>query len=167
VLGQFSKGRRKAIAEDEDGEGAKMKDEEKRRAANESYEDYQITEELKLSDKLALQRTVLAADRTILAAVRTSMAFIGFGFTIFNVLKYFQEHAPMNHLRPETPRNVALFMLAAGTIPLLAMTIQYSRILKRLGRKKSVLSNPNFLMATATVLLGAILLVTLLGRILL
>jgi putative membrane protein len=144
-----------------------MADEEKRREAREIFEDYELTEELKLSDKLALQRTVLAADRTILAGVRTSMAFIGFGFTIFNLLKYLQEHAPMKHMRPETPRNVGLFMLAAGTIPLLAMTIQYSRILKRLGRKKSVLSNPNFLMATATVLLGAILLVTLLGRILL
>ena len=50
-------------------------------------------EDLKLSDKLAVERTVLAADRTMLAGVRTSLSFIGFGFTIFNVLRYVQEHA--------------------------------------------------------------------------
>ena len=51
-------------------------------------------EDLKLSDKLAVERTVLAADRTMLAGVRTSLSFIGFGFTIFNVLRYLQEHGP-------------------------------------------------------------------------
>ena len=143
-----------------------MQDEGKSRAGNDRNEDYEITQELKLSDKLAVERTVLAADRTMLAAVRTSMAFIGFGFTIFNVLKYFQEHAPMKHLRPETPRNFGLFMLAAGTIPLFVMIIQYRRILKRLGRKESAVSNPNFMMAGATVVLGTVLLITLIWRIL-
>ena len=51
-------------------------------------------EDLKLSDKLAVERTVLAADRTMLAGVRTSLSFIGFGFTIFNVLHYVHEHSP-------------------------------------------------------------------------
>ena len=74
-------------------------------------------EDLKLSDKLAVERTVLAADRTMLAGVRTSLSFIGFGFTIFNVLRYVQEHSPAKIMRPETPRNVALFMLVAGTVP--------------------------------------------------
>ena len=124
-------------------------------------------EDLKLSDKLAVERTVLAADRTMLAGVRTSLSFIGFGFTIFNVLRYVLEHAPATRImRPETPRNVALFMLVAGTVPLFVMMIQYYRSLKRMG-KENVLTNPNFQMAGVIFLLGAILLITLVGDIIL
>jgi len=104
----------------------------------------------------------------MLAGVRTSMALIGFGFTIFNILKYVQEHSPIKVImRPQTPRNIGGFLLVAGTIPLLVMTIQYSRTLKRMGRKESPFSNPNFQMAAAILLLGTILLVTLIGNILL
>lgn len=124
-------------------------------------------EDLHLSDKLAIERTVLAADRTMLAGVRTSVSFIGFGFTIFNVLRYVLEHAPTKLIRPETPRNVALFMVVAGTVPLFAMMIQYYRTLKRMGRKESVFRNPNFQMACVIFLLGTILLVTLIGDIVL
>ena len=124
-------------------------------------------EDLKLSDKLAVERTVLAADRTMLAGVRTSLSFIGFGFTIFNVLRYVQEHSPAKVMRPETPRNVALFMLVAGTVPLFVMMIQYCRTLKRMGRTESVFKNPNFQMASVIFLLGIILLVTLIGDIIL
>lgn len=131
-------------------------------------EQNQFTQELKLADKLALQRTVMAADRTILAGVRTSMALIGFGFTIFNILKYVQDHSPVKVLmRPHTPRNIGCFLLVVGIVPLFAMIIQYSRTLKRLGRKESLFRNPNFQMAVAVLLLGTILLVTLIGNILL
>jgi putative membrane protein len=146
---------------------SKMPDAEKSEARSLRIEEKDIGQELKLSDKLALERTVLAADRTMLAGVRTSISFIGFGFTIFNVLKYLQEHAPMKHMRPQTPRNFALFMLVGGTIPLLVMIIEYSRTLKRMGREESVVSNPNFQMAGVILLLGIVLLVTLIGRILL
>jgi inner membrane protein YidH len=126
-----------------------------------------IGQELKLADKLAVQRTVLAADRTMLAGVRTSLAFIGFGFTIFNILKYLQEHASIKLMRAHTPRNIGLFMLAAGTIPLFFMIVQYARILKRMGKTESVFGNPNFQMATVVLLLGIVLLVSLIGNILL
>jgi inner membrane protein YidH len=145
-----------------------MLDEEKRGARGEGAEENEFRQELKLADKLALERTVLAADRTMLAGVRTSMSFIGFGLTIFNILKYVQEHSPVKVImRPQTPRNIGGFMLMAGVIPLFVMIIQYSRTLKRLGRKESVFSNPNFQMAVAILLLGTILLVTLIGNILL
>ena len=144
-----------------------MPDEEKSEARSLRVEEKDIGQELKLSDKLALERTVLAADRTMLAGVRTSIAFIGFGFTIFNVLKYLQEHASMKHMRPQTPRNFGLFMVVAGTFPLFVMMVQYSRNLKRMGRKENALCNPNFQMAGAILLLGITLLVTLIGRILL
>jgi putative membrane protein len=126
-----------------------------------------ISPELKLADKLAIERTVLAADRTMLAGVRTSMSFIGFGFTVFNLLKYLQEHAPMKFMRPHTPRNFGIIMLVAGTIPLFFMMIQYAQTLKRLGRKENVVRNPNFQMATVLVLLGAALLISVIGNILL
>jgi len=124
-------------------------------------------EDLKLSDKLAVERTVLAADRTMLAGVRTSLSFIGFGFTIFNVLRYVQEHGSEKLMRPETPRNVGLFMLLAGTVPLLVMMIQYYRALQWMGSKENILKNPNFQMACVIFLLGTILLVTLIGDIIL
>ena len=137
-------------------------------AESEAMDDNEIKpEDLKLSDKLAVERTVLAADRTMLAGVRTSLSFIGFGFTIFNVLRYAQEHLPKKLMRPETPRNVALFMLVAGTVPLLVMMIQYYRTLKRMGRTENILQNPNFQMACIIFLLGTILLVTLIWDIIL
>ena len=124
-----------------------------------------LREDLKLADKLAIERTVLAADRTMLAGVRTSMSFIGFGFTIFNLLRYMQEHAAIEAMRPQTPRNFGIFMLVAGTLPLLAMMIQYSRTLKRMGKIESVVSNPNFQMAIVVFLLGLILLVSVIANI--
>ena len=124
-------------------------------------------EDLHLSDRLAIERTVLAADRTMLAGVRTSLSFIGFGFTIFNVLRYVLEHVTTKFIRPETPRNVALFMLVAGTVPLFAMMIQYYRALKRMGRKESIFKNPNFQMACVIFLLGTILLIMTIGDIVL
>ncbi len=142
-----------------------MPDTERSRAGTE--QENKIGQELKLADKLAIERTVLAADRTMLAGVRTSMSFIGFGFTIFNVLKYVQEHTSIKLMRPQTPRNIGAFMVVAGTIPLFVMIIQYSRTLKRMGRKESIVSNPNFQMAIAILLLGIILLITLIGNILL
>ena len=144
-----------------------MSDEEKRAAARERVVENDFKQELKLADKLAIERTVLAADRTMLAGVRTSIAFIGFGFTIFNVLKYVQEHSPLRVMRPHTPRNIGGVMLLAGVIPLLALIIQYSRTLRRMGRKESIFSNPNFQMAFAILLLGTILLVTLIADIIL
>ena len=145
-----------------------MLDTEKSGAGIEIKEDNQFTQELKLADKLAIERTVMAADRTMLAGVRTSMALIGFGFTIFNILKYVQEHSPIRVImRPQTPRNIGTFLLVVGIIPLLVMIMQYRRTLKRMGRKESIVRNPNFQMATAILLLGTILLVTLIGNILL
>ena len=104
-----------------------MPDEEKRGTASERVDENDFRQELKLADKLAIERTVLAADRTMLAGVRTSIAFIGFGFTIFNVLKYVQEHSLLTVMRPHTPRNIGGVMLLAGVIPLFALIFQYSR----------------------------------------
>ena len=98
-----------------------MPDKEKSGAEIERKEENQFAQELKLADKLAIERTVMAADRTMLAGVRTSMALIGFGFTIFNILKYVQEHSPIKVImRPQTPRNIGGFLLVVGIVPSLS-----------------------------------------------
>jgi putative membrane protein len=116
--------------------------------------------ELKLSDRLAVERTVLAADRSMLAGVRTSLNFIAFGFAIYQVLRYLQEQSSVAFMRPQTPRNFGMFMLLAGTAPLVVMMFQYRRTLKRIGTNSNVLGNPYFLMALAAALLGTVLLAT-------
>jgi len=116
--------------------------------------------ELKLADRLAVERTVLAADRSMLAGVRTSLNFIGFGFAIYQVLRYLQENSSVTFMRPHTPRNFGMFMLLAGTAPLFVMMIQYHKTMKRIGTKSSVVSNPYFQMAFAAALLGTVLLST-------
>jgi len=116
--------------------------------------------ELKLADRLAVERTVLAADRSMLAGVRTSLNFIGFGFAIYQVLRYLQENSSVTFMRPQTPRNFGMFMFLAGTAPLVVMMIQYYRTLERIGTKLNVLSNPYFQMALAAALLGTVLLTT-------
>jgi len=126
-----------------------------------------LFDELKLSEKLAIDRTVMAADRSMLAGVRTSVSFIGFGFTIFNVLRVLQVNASVKVMRPGTPRNIGLFMLLAGTLPLVVEMIQYSRILTKLGRKNRIAFNPYFQMACVILLLGIILIIALIANVLL
>lgn len=117
-------------------------------------------EEMKLSDRLAVERTILAADRTMLAWVRTSLSLIGFGFTIYKVLQMVYDQGATKLMRPESPRNIGMFMIVTGTVPLFFMMIQYSRTLKQMGRKESIFKNPNFLTACIIFLLGTLLLLT-------
>ena len=123
--------------------------------------------ELKLVDRLAVERTLLAADRSMLAGVRTALNFIGFGFAIYQVLRLLQQNSPVAVMRPTTPRNFGMFMILAGTAPLIIMMIQYCRTLKRIGTNLNVFTNPYFQMAFAAALLGTVLLTTLTLNILL
>ena len=116
--------------------------------------------ELKLADRLAVERTLLAADRSMLAGVRTALNFIGFGFAIYQVLRLLQQNSAVAVMRPNTPRNFGMFMILAGTAPLVIMMIQYYRTLKRIGTNLNVFTNPYFQMAFAAALLGTVLLTT-------
>jgi putative membrane protein len=122
-------------------------------------------EELKIVDKLAVQRTIHAERGTLLAWVRTSLSLIGFGFTIFKVLQYALKEGATLLMRPETPRNIGLFLIITGTVPLLLAIIQYVRGIRRLGYKDPILLDPNFLAAGAICLLGSILTLTIVLRI--
>lgn len=116
------------------------------------------TEELKLGDRLALERTVMAANRTLLAWVRTSLSLISFGFTIYKFLQYMYAEGLGDVMRPESPRNLGLFLLTAGTVPLFLFIIEFVSSMKRLGKNnKEILLGPAFITASAVLLLGCFL----------
>ena len=122
-------------------------------------------EELKISDKLAVQRTIQAEGRSLLAWVRTSLSLIGFGFTLFKFLQYLYQEGAKELMRPQTPRNIGMFLIITGTIPLLLAIIQYIRQIKQLGKKGNLLLDPNFLAAGVVFLFGSILTLTVVLRI--
>jgi putative membrane protein len=116
-------------------------------------------DELKLSDRLAVARTVLAADRTLLAWVRTSVSLITFGFTIYKVLDALQKAGVVKLFRAQTPRNIGIFLILVGTVSLGLSMFQYKQGVKRMGGKKNVYVNPSMVAAGAILLLGLMLLV--------
>ena len=95
-------------------------------------------EERKLSDRLAVARTVMAANRTLLAWVRTSMSLITFGFTLYKVLDAIQKAGGVTLLRAQTRRNIGNFMILVGIVPLALSMFQYKQGVKRLGGKKNI-----------------------------
>jgi putative membrane protein len=115
-------------------------------------------DELKLSDRLAVARTVMGADRTLMASVRTSLSLISFGFTIFKILEQIQKAGVAKLVREQTPRNIGIFMILVGILPLALSMFQYQRMVSRLGGK-NVYVNPNMVSAAAILLLGISLLI--------
>ena len=81
--------------------------------------------ELKIADRLAVDRTRMAVERTLMAWVRTSLSMISFGFTIYKFLQVFQEQASSPVLRPQSPRNLGLMLIGIGTAALIAASVQY------------------------------------------
>ena len=121
--------------------------------------------ELKISDKLAVQRTIQSEGRSLLSWVRTSLSLIGFGFTIFKALQYFYQEGATQLMRPQTPRNIGMFLILTGTIPMLLAIIQYVRKIKQLGKKGNLLLDPNLIAAGVIFLFGSILTITIVLKI--
>ena len=115
-------------------------------------------EEMKLSDRLAIERTVMGADRTLMASVRTSLSLISFGFTIFKILEQMEKAGAAKLVREQTPRNIGVFMILVGVVPLALSMFQYKQGVKRLGGKKNIYVNPSMVAAGAILLLGLMLL---------
>ena len=67
-------------------------------------------------------RTRMSIERTAMSWVRTSLALIGFGFTIYQVLRSMNETAPF---RGDAPRNLGLALIALGVIALLLALLSY------------------------------------------
>lgn len=118
------------------------------------------TEELKLSDQLALERTLMASERTIMAWVRTAVSLISFGFTMYKVLQQFASEG-LRRLHPDGPRRLGLFLILIGTAALAGGMWEYWRACRRLGRTpKQILLTPSAALAGAVLLLGLFLFLT-------
>ena len=118
------------------------------------------TGELKLGDKLALQRTALAEDRTLMASVRTAVSLISFGFTIS---KFFQQLRQQNIVGGTglSSRRIGLWLIAIGTGYMFMACIQHHLVRKDLRNQGAALgiSFPLFLGALVT-LLGLALIIS-------
>jgi putative membrane protein len=114
---------------------------------------------------LATSRNLMAADRTLMAWVRTSLSLNSFGFTIYKVLKAFQQGG--GQLRQEqTPRNIGLFLTGLGTFAMLMGTVEYWQTLKELRETKDFsLTRPSLLMAVIMSVMGAFLFVSIITKI--
>ena len=64
----------------------------------------------------------MSIERTAMSWVRTSLALIGFGFTIYQVLRSMNETAPF---RGDAPRNLGLALIALGVLALLFALLSY------------------------------------------
>ena len=88
-----------------------------------------------VANELAKERNREAAERTLMAWIRTALSLIGFGFGIGKLEAYLQ--AAGLHTRFELPHSTLIFgasFIVLGILGLLAATVQYARVLKRLSR---------------------------------
>lgn len=116
--------------------------------------------ELKLADKLALDRSKLAAERTLMAWVRTSLSMISFGFTIFNFLQAVEERSKVPTLRPSAPRRVGVVLTGLGIFVVMIAAIQYWIYVKSLNSRTDEPYRPwdlSFIVACLIGLLGVML----------
>jgi len=122
-------------------------------------------EELKLGDRLAIDRTAMAADRTLMAWTRTSISLISFGFTIYKFLQTASKEGLALSSNPNGPRNLGLFLIGIGTFSLVLGMIEHWQTKRGLGKKPRFrLTNPSFLTSSAILLLGALLFITIITR---
>jgi putative membrane protein len=117
-----------------------------------------------LRTDLATSRNLMAADRTLMAWVRTSLSLDSFGFTIYKLLKAFQQAG--GELRQEhTPRNIGLFLTGLGTVAMLMGTVEYWETLKELHEKKDFrLTRPSLIMALIMSVMGVFLFVSIITK---
>jgi uncharacterized membrane protein YidH (DUF202 family) len=73
-----------------------------------------------------------SADRTLMTWTNTAVSTIGFGFAIYEVLRGNEAHG---WILPSanTPRNVGVYLVAAGTMGIIMGSVSYVRALRRLG----------------------------------
>jgi len=88
--------------------------------------------ELKLADKLAIERTELAADRTIMAWIRTSFSMISFGFTLFKFFQYLKSDGIGATRALSGPRSLGILLVTLGTIALAVAAWDYYASMTRL-----------------------------------
>jgi putative membrane protein len=108
---------------------------------------------------LAIERSVMAANRTLMAWVRTALSMIGFGFTIYKVLRNISQEQ-ISKMPAYSPRRIGMFLIALGTISMILGTMEYIHTMKHLDRLSKRNYKPwNFatIAGFAVGLLGAVL----------
>ena len=84
---------------------------------------------------LAVDRTLMGASRTLMAWVRTGLSMIGFGFTIYKVLQAMAKEGVLLTPRVQGPRNIALLLIALGTLSALMGAVDYWQAVGDIRRK--------------------------------
>ena len=116
--------------------------------------------ELKIGDKLALQRTALAQERTVMASARTSVSLISFGFTISKFFQQLREHEVVGGTGLATKR-VGLWLIGIGTAYMLFSCIQHIMVRKQLREEGADLKiSYSFFLGIVIVLLGLALIIS-------
>ena len=97
------------------------------------------SEELSLTNRLALERTRAAYERTLMAWVRTGTSLITFGFAVY---KFFQlEISGTDYKEPLIktsligPREFGLVLISIGLLALLLGTFEHRRDLQTLKKE--------------------------------
>jgi putative membrane protein len=122
------------------------------------------TELAEIRTDLAARRTLMAIDRTLMAWLRTALSMISFGFTIYKILQTFQVEG-MTLPRPNTPRNIGLFLIGLGTLAMAMGIVEYWGAVRSLRSLKQVrLLRSSLVMALLMLALGTVLFVGISGR---
>ena len=115
---------------------------------------------------LAAKRTLMAADRSLMAWIRTALSMISFGFTIYKLLQAFQASGGVLR-RPDSPRNIGLFLIGLGTVSLVLGTIEYWGTLREMLLLHHFrILRPTFVIALIMSVTGVILFVSIISRLL-
>jgi putative membrane protein len=114
-------------------------------------------QELKLVDRLAIDRTRLAAERSLMAWIRTALSMIAFGFTIYKFLQAMHAQSPVPVLRPDAPRNVGLLLVGIGTFAVAVACIQHWNYVRKLSPDHAFRWDVAFIVAILIGLLGILI----------
>jgi putative membrane protein len=116
--------------------------------------------------ELALIRTILAAGRNLMAWTRTSLSLISFGFTVYKLLHSWQVQGTNPAIRASVPRNLGLLLIGLGTFPLIMVIVEYWKSMRQIGQTPTFIAKiPSFVLASAILVLGLFLFVTMLADI--
>jgi putative membrane protein len=119
--------------------------------------------ELNSNERLAEQRTAMAADRTLMAWVRTSTSLISFGFTIYKAFHTLLAREAQEAFRPHGIRHLSLFLIFMGTLPLLLAMLEHWHVMRLLGKSPTdLLASPSFLLGSVMSAFGLLLFGTIL-----
>ncbi len=121
----------------------------------------QIQSDLKTTDMLAYERTILAQERTLMASIRTSVSLISFGFTIAKFFQDLKSTEVLKGISNISSKNVGFWLVFIGTAYIFLFSIQHQLILHALrvkGVQKRI--SYTFILAIVIGLLGLSLIVS-------